>query len=122
MPLVELRPLAPVQSRNVVFLEPPRRGADVIDAGLEDWAWAMRLEEELDYALLIRDDAASHRQRLVGRVRVVALLALVAAVLTVAQVATHVGLVIALLAAWAAPVAVLGVVLCAEKVLLRITR
>jgi hypothetical protein len=99
-----------------------RHDADLIDAELEDWVWAMRLEEELDYALLERDDVAGHRQRLVGRVRIVAALAVVAAVFTVVQVALQVGMWSAIIAGWAAPVVVLAVVLAAEKILLRITR
>ncbi len=111
------RPPSPLDARRDL-----RRDADVIDADLEDWVWAMRLEEELDYALLVRDDAAGHRQRLVGRVRMVAALAVLAAVVTVVQVALHVGVWAAVVAGWAAPVVVLGVVLAAEKLLLRVTR
>ena len=111
------RPPSPFDARRDL-----RRDPDVIDADLEDWVWAMRLEEELDYALLVRDDAAGHRQRLVGRVRMVAALAVLAAVVTVVQVALHVGVWVAVVAGWAAPVVVLGVVLAAEKLLLRVTR
>lgn len=119
---VEIRPPIPFPSARQSTLEAPRRGPDRIEADLEDWVWAMRLEEELDYALLVRDVAATRRQRLVGRVRVVALLALVLSVVTVVQLGSTYGLVVALAAIWAAPVVVLGVVLSAEKVLLRFTR
>jgi hypothetical protein len=117
---VEIRPPIPFPNRPTATFD-ARRDADVIDANLEDWVWAMRLEEELDYALLVRDNAAGHRQRLVGRVRIVAVLAVLAAVATVVQLALHVGVWAAVVAGWAAPVVVLGVVLAAEKLLLRVT-
>jgi hypothetical protein len=119
---VDIRPPIPFPSPRQSTLEAERRGPDRIEAGLEDWVWAMRLEEELDYALLIRDAAATRRQRLVGRVRVVALLALVASIVAVVRVTGAYGVGVGLAAMWAAPVLVLGVVLFAEKVLLRFSR
>ena len=89
------------------------------DANTEDWAWAMRLEEELDYDLFARDVVAARRQRMVGRVRVVALITLVCSIVAVVRVGVDYGLGLGLLGAWALPVVVLGVVLTVEKLLLR---
>lgn len=120
IPAVEIRPPIPFPMATPVVFDPPEPA--FLDADVDDWVWAMRLEEELDYALLARDNSAGRRQRLVGRVRVVAFLALVASVVAVVQVAANFGVVAAIVAAWAAPVAVLAVVLSAEKLLLRFTR
>lgn len=111
---VEIRPPIPFP---VARFESVRTADDV-----EDWAYAIRLEEELDYDLFNRDVAALRRQRLVGRVRVVALIAIALSIVGVVQIASRIGLGIALLGAWATPVIVLAVVLFVEKVLLRFSR
>jgi len=116
---VELDPPVPFS----MALDEPARGASVlVESDLEDWAWAMRLEEELDYDLLANDVVAVRRQRLVGRVRVVALVAAVSSVVGVIRIGFEYGVGVGIVGAWALPVVVLAVVLSAEKVLLRFSR
>jgi hypothetical protein len=115
---VEIRPPIPFPTARFDQL---RRDAQRPDGELEDWVWAMRLEEELDYAMLERDTAAMRRQRLVGWVRVVALVAVVASLVVVIRAASAYGLGVGIVGVWALPVVVLAVVLCAEKLLLRFT-
>ena len=99
------------------------RGASVrVDADLEDWVWAMRLEEKLDYDLLATDAVAARRHRLVGRVRVIALVAVVFSIVGVIRVGIEYGVGLGIVSAWALPVVVLAVVLSAEKALLRFSR
>ena len=84
MTSVELRPPMPFP---VTRFERARFDADV-----EEWAWAMRLEEELDYDLFARDVAAARRQRMVGRVRLVAFVTIVCSVAAVVRVGVDYGL------------------------------
>ena len=116
---MEHHPLIPFPTAR---LEQTRFDSFRFDAELEDWAWAMRLEEELDYDLFARDAVAMRRQRLVGRVRLVALIALVASIAVVIRVGVRYGVGLGLLGAWAMPVVVLAVVLSAEKLFLRFSR
>ena len=110
---VEIRPPLPFP----LLFEAPRFEPEV-----DDWRWAMDLEEQLDYDLYARDVAAATRQRVVGRVRLVAAFTLFLGVIGVIRVAADAGVGWAVLAAWALPVLVLGVVLLVEKVLLRFAR
>ncbi len=114
MAFVEIHPPIPFP---VARLERARFDADV-----DEWAWAMRLEEELDYDLFARDVAAARRQRMVGRVRLVAFVTVVCSIVAVVRLGADYGLGLGLLGAWAMPVVVLGVVLTVEKVLLRFSR
>lgn len=119
MPLVEVDPPVPFS----MALDEQTRGARVlVESDLEDWAWAMLLEEELDYDLLASDVVALRRQRLVGRVRVVALIAVVSSVVGVIRIGVEYGVGVGIVGAWALPIVVLAVVLSAEKVLLRFSR
>ncbi len=119
MTLVEIRPPIPFPMARLEHA----RGASIrAEADVDDWVWAMRLEEELDYDLLASDSVAARRQRLVGRVRVIALVAVVFSIVGVIRVGIEYGLGLGLLGAWALPVVVLAVVLSAEKVLLRFSR
>ena len=111
---VEIRPPIPFP---LVGFDAPRFEPEV-----EDWRWAMDLEEQLDYDLFARDVAAAHRQRVVGRVRLVAVITFLCATIGVIRLGLDHGAGIALLAAWALPVVVLGVVLAVEKVILRFSR
>ena len=119
MTFVEIRPPIPFPMARLEHA----RGASVrVESDLEDWAWAMRLEEELDYDLLANDVVAVRRQRLVGRVRVVALIAAVFSIVGVIRIGYEYGIGVGIIGAWALPVVVLAVVLSAEKVLLRFSR
>lgn len=114
MIFVEIRPPMPFP---VTGFERVRFDADV-----DEWAWAMRLEEELDYDLFARDVAATRRRRMVGPVRLVAFVTIVCSVAAVVRVGVDYGLGLGLVGAWAMPVVVLGIVLTVEKVLLRFSR
>ena len=116
---MEIRPPIPFPMARLEHA----RGASVrVDADLEDWVWAMRLEEELDYDLLAADAVAARRRRLVGRVRVIALIAVVFSIVGVIRIGIEYGVGLGIVSAWALPVVVLAVVLSAEKVLLRFSR
>lgn len=111
--------MRPVEIRPPIPFPMIRFDAPRFDPEVEDWRWAMDLEEQLDYDLFVRDLAADHRQRVVGRVRMVAVITFLCALIGVIRVGMDLGPLAALLAAWALPVVVLGVVLLVEKVLLR---
>lgn len=119
MTFVEIRPPIPFPMAR---LERGRGAIVRVESDLEDWAWAMRLEEELDYDLLATDAVAARRQRQVGRVRVVALIAAVVSIVGVIRAGVEYGIGVGLVGVWALPVVVLAVVLSAEKVLLRFSR
>ena len=119
MTLVEIRPPIPFPMAR---LEHARNAGFRAEADVEDWVWAMRLEEELDYDLFATDAAAARRHRLVGRVRVIALIAVVCSLVGVIRIGMEYGLGVGLVSAWALPVVVLAIVLSAEKVLLHFSR
>ena len=73
-------------------------------------------------ATLARDPAVARRRRVVGAVLAVALLALALAASGLVLVVSRYGLGAGLALVWALPMLVLGVVLGAEKVLVRFTR
>ena len=60
----------------------------------------MLLEEELDYDLLASDVVALRRQRLVGRVRVVALIAVVSSVVGVIRIGVEYGVGVGNITCW----------------------
>jgi len=114
MSLVEIRPQIPY---SVARFDSVR-----FDAEFEDWVSAVRREEELDHAMFAADAAALDRQRIVGRVRLVAFVTLVCSVVAVIRLGATYGIGVGLLGAWVLPVVVLGVVLSVEKLLLRLSR
>jgi hypothetical protein len=87
-----------------------------------DRSWYEAMEENRELARLARDPACARQRRIFGPVRVVTVLAVVVGLLGFYQVVDTHGLGAGLAVVWVLPMLVLGVVLAAEKLLLRFTR
>lgn len=87
-----------------------------------DRSWCEAIEEQRELDRLARDPMSARRKRLVGPVRIIAVLTLAIGVFGLVRAVDEFGVGAGVALAWALPMCVLGVVLGAEKVLLHFTR
>jgi hypothetical protein len=82
-----------------------------------DRSWCEALEVERELARLAHDPSLPRRRRVAGAVRVIAAVALLVGLAAVVPAVTRFGVGAGLAAVWVLPMALLGVVLAAERVL-----
>ena len=87
-----------------------------------DERWYEALADERERTRLAHDPACARQRRMFGPVRVVAALTSVLAVVVLVNLVAMFGLGAGLLGIWALPMLVLGVVLVAERVLVRFAK
>jgi hypothetical protein len=87
-----------------------------------DERWYEALADERERARLAHDPACVRQRRMFGPVRIVGALAFLLGILGLIAVVESYGLGAGLLAVWALPMLVLGVVLAAERVLVRFAK
>jgi hypothetical protein len=92
------------------------------DATARDERWYEALADERERARLAQDPDCVRQRRMFGPVRVVGALAFLLGVLGCITVVSTFGLGAGILAVWAVPMLVLGVVLAAERVLVRFAK
>jgi hypothetical protein len=89
---------------------------------VHDERWYEAMADERERARLSQDPACARQRRMFGPVRIVAALAFVLGVVLLVNVVSMFGLGAGLLGIWALPMLVLGVVLGAERVLVRFAK
>jgi hypothetical protein len=111
---------SPVTSRDTFDMVAIQAGAQR-DAE-HDERWYEALADERERTRLAQDPACVRQRRMFGPVRIVGALAFLLGILGLVIVVQTFGVGAGLLAVWALPMLVLGVVLAAERVLVRFAK